>query len=206
MIDTEALTVSLYQLGAVQFGEFRLRSGETSPVYLDLRLLTAEPATLRLVAQAMAARAAPLTFDRLAAIPMAGLPIGVALSLEMGVPLLYPRPREKDYGISRYIEGSYQPGDTVLVIDDVITRAHSKLEALGLLEAVRLKISDLLVVIDREMGGTEALAERGYRVHHVLTLQEVLDTLLALGRIPHEQHAFISAWLAESRSSNRYAP
>jgi len=206
VIDKESLIISLHEMGAVQFGEFKLRSGDISPVYLDLRLLVDRPAVLRRVAHMMQALAANLTFDRLAAIPMAGLPIGVALSLTMDKPLIYPRPREKDYGISRYIEGTYKPGDTVLVIDDVVSRAHSKLEALRLLEAVHLKVTDLIVVVDRQMGGAEILEARGYRVHHVLTLQEILDTLLALGHMSEERHRFISAWLEESRSSNRYAP
>ncbi len=206
LIDKESLIVSLHELGAVKFGEFTLKSGEKSPVYLDLRLFVDRPATLRRVARMMQAYATPLKPDRLAAIPMAGLPIGVALSLTMDVPLIYPRPQVKDHGIGRFIEGTYAPGETVLVIDDVLTRAHSKLAAISLLEAVQLKVTDLLVVIDRQMGGAEALAAKGYRVHTILTLQEVLDTLLALRRMSADQHRFVTAWLEESRNTDRHAP
>lgn len=206
LIDKESLIVSLHELGAVKFGEFTLKSGVKSPVYLDLRLFVDRPATLRRVARMMQAYATPLKPDRLAAIPMAGLPIGVALSLTMDIPLIYPRPQVKDHGIGRFIEGTYAPGESVLVIDDVLTRAHSKLETIGLLEAVQLKVTDLLVVIDRQMGGTEALAEKGYRVHTVLTLQEVLDTLLALRRMSPDQHRFVTAWLEENRTTDSHAP
>ncbi len=206
MIDKESLIVGLHDLGAIQFGEFTLKSGETSPVYIDLRLLVARPATLRRVARIMQAQAAHLSFDRLAAIPMAGLPIGVALSLTMDIPLIYPRPKSKDYGTGRYIEGTYKPGERVLVIDDVISHAHSKLETIQLLEAVRLKVTDVLVVIDRQQGGTEVLGKKGYRVHHILTLQEMLDTLLELKRMSADQYRFVAAWLEESRNSNRYEP
>ena len=204
MIDKESLIIGLHDLGAIKFGEFTLKSGETSPVYLDLRMLVDRPATLRRVARMMLVHTGQLAFDRLAAIPMAGLPIGVALSITADMPLIYPRPQVKAHGTGRYIEGSYQPGETVLVIDDVISRAHSKLEAIELLESVQLTVTDLLVVVDRQMGGVEALAAQGYRVHALLTIQEMLDTLRDRDRLTAERHAFISAWLQESRLANRY--
>lgn len=206
IIDKESLIVNLDEIGAVKFGEFTLKSGETSPVYLDLRLLVDRPATLRRIARMMQATAANLTFNRIAAIPMAGLPIGVAFSIAADIPLIYPRPQVKQHGTSRFIEGTYHPGERVLLVDDVITRADSKLEAIELLEAVQLEVSDLMVIVDRQMGGAEMLAEQGYRVHALLTLQEILDTLAYLDRISKDQHDFISAWLEESRYGKRHTP
>ncbi|GAB4475827.1 MAG: orotate phosphoribosyltransferase [Anaerolineae bacterium] len=200
MIEKEALIVGLYDLGAVQFGEFRLKSGEKSPVYLDLRLLVSRPGLLRRVARAMRGYAETLRFDRLTAIPMSGLPIGVALSLEMDCPLIYPRSDVKQHGTGRYIEGLYRPGETLLLIDDVISLGDSKLEAIRLLEALRLKVTDMLVVVDRNMGGALELARQGYRVHALLSLQEILDRLLDLRRISLEQHSLVNTWLAEKKS------
>jgi uridine monophosphate synthetase len=112
----------------------------------------------------------------------------------------------KTHGTERFIEGSYRPGEQVLVVDDVISRAQSKFEAIDLLETVQLQVRDIFVVVDRQMGGTEYLAEQGYTVHAVMTIQDVLDTLLALDRITYDQHQFITAWLEESRSTNRNVP
>jgi orotate phosphoribosyltransferase len=206
MIDTESLVTSLHDIGAIKFGEFTLKSGETSPVYLDLRMLVDRPATLRRVARMMQALAADLPFDRIAAVPMAGLPIGVAFSLAADIPLIYPRPSVKAHGTERFIEGSYRPGEQVLVVDDVLSRAHSKLEAIELLETVQLQVKDVFVVVDRQMGGAETLAAQGYALHAVMTLQDLLDTLLALDRLAPDQHRFVSAWLEESRTTNRHAP
>ncbi len=206
VIDKESLIVNLDEMGAVKFGEFTLKSGETSPVYLDLRLLVSRPATLRRVARMMQAAASDLTFDRVAAIPMAGLPIGVAFSLTADIPLIYPRPQVKDHGTARFIEGTYHPGERVLLVDDVISRADSKLEAAALLEAVQLEVRDLLVVVDRQMGGAQMLEERGYRLHALLTIQEILDTLAHLERITRDQYDFISAWLEESRHGSSRTP
>jgi orotate phosphoribosyltransferase len=200
MIDRESLVTSLHDLGAVQFGDFTLKSGEKSPIYLDLRLLISRPAALRRVANTLQAFAGKLEFDRLAGIPMAGLPIAVALSLAMDRPLVYARPEIKKHGTGREIEGECKSGETVLLIDDVISGGHSKADAIAVLEAAGLKIKDMLVVVDRQMGGVQQMAARGYTVHPVLTLREILDTLQRLGRIKKKQYKETIAWL-ESRQS-----
>jgi uridine monophosphate synthetase len=200
MIDRESLVTSLYDLGAVQFGEFTLKSGEKSPVYLDLRLLISRPATLRRVANTMQAFAGKLKFDRLASIPMAGLPIAVALSLAMDRPLVYARPEIKSHGTGREIEGECKAGETVLLIDDVISGGHSKAESIAVLEAAGLKIKDMLVVVDREMGGVQQMASRGYKVHAVLTLREILTTLARLGRIKKKQLQEVTEWLENRKT------
>lgn len=200
MFDPSALVRQLFDAGCVQFGRFTLKSGLTSPIYIDLRLLVSHPSLLRRVAQAMADVIAqpPLRnvrFDRLAAIPYAGLPIGVAVSLETGRPLIYPRREVKDYGTGRLIEGEYRPGETALLIDDLITRGTAKLEALQPLRDAGLIVNDVLVVIDREQGGREELAQHGIRLHAVFTLSGMLDELARSGRLDARQRDDVLAWL-----------
>jgi orotate phosphoribosyltransferase len=180
---------ALFDSGCIQFGTFTLKSGLTSPIYVDLRLLVSHPPLLRQAARAMAAMARRLTFDRIAAVPYAGLPIGVALALELGRPLVYPRREVKAHGTHRAIEGTFEPGETALLVDDLITRGDSKLEAIAPLEAAGLTVRDVLVLIDREQGGAEDLAQRGYRLHAVLRFTRVLDVLRESARITPAQHA-----------------
>lgn len=196
-----ALVLALYDSGCVQFGEFKLKSGLISPIYIDLRLLASHPEVLRQAAQAMAAtvRAHDLAFDRLAAVPYAGLPIGIALSLELNRPLVYPRKEIKDYGTGRAIEGTFQPGETVLLVDDLITKGHSKIEALAPLLAAGLVVRDILVLIDREQGGAEELALAGYRLHSVLRLSELLDELASTRRLPRSRVREVMQWIRQSR-------
>ncbi len=196
----DALILALYDAGCVQFGEFKLKSGLLSPIYIDLRLLVTTPSLLGQVAQAMASliRERGLAFDRLAAIPYAALPIGVALSLELNRPLIYPRKETKDYGTGRVIEGAFRPGETALLVDDVITKGHAKIEALAPLLEAGLVVRDILVVIDREQGGAEELAARGYRLHSVLRLGALLDTLASAGRLSHAQAQEVMQWIAQS--------
>jgi uridine monophosphate synthetase len=192
---THQLANHLFDAGCIQFGDFTLKSGLTSPIYVDLRLLVSHPPLLREVAQAMADIARTLTFDRIAAIPYAGIPIGVAMALEMDRPLIYPRREVKDHGTRRAIEGLFGPGETVLVVDDLITRGDSKLEAIAPLEAAGLEVQDVLVLVDREQSGADDLAQRSYRLHAVLRLSEILNTLQESARISSTRCAEVLAYL-----------
>ena len=209
MIHQESLAMGLFEAGCVQFGRFKLKSGIISPIYLDLRLLVSDPATLWKTASALSETIQglpdaegkptrpPLTFDRLAAIPYAALPIGVALSLTIDRPLIYPRKEVKAYGTARPIEGHYKAGDKVLVLDDLITRGDSKLDAIAPLEAAGLLVQDILVLIDRQQGGAEVLREHGYQLHSILTLPTLLEILSRQEAITPEQYDQVLEYLRE---------
>ncbi len=183
----DQLVLDLHEIGAIQFGAFRLKSGLVSPIYLDLRLLVSHPRVLRSVALAFASVLETLTFDRLAAIPFAGLPIGVAVALAMNRPLIYPRSQAKDHGIARPIEGAFHKGEVAVVIDDVITTGASKIETIQPLVTAGLDIHDIVVLIDREQGGTAELDARGYHTHAVMTMRQALAVLKTAGRISDRQ-------------------
>jgi len=181
----------LLQAGCVRFGSFTLRSGVTSPIYLDLRRLTAHP---RLLAEAAAAYLPildQLSFDRLAGLPHAGLPIVTAISLQSGRPFIYPRRESKIYGTRAEIEGDYHAGETVVVIDDLATTGASKTEAIEKLTAAGMRVTDVVVLIDRGQAA-EALQANRIRLHAVVTLGELLDHWEATAKVPAD-------WLREAR-------
>lgn len=197
MAESHSIACDLYDIGCVKFGQFKLKSGLISPIYIDLRLLVTHPKVLRKVAQAMAQKITQtaLTFDRLAAIPYAGLPIGVAVALETGLPLIYPRKEAKDYGTAKLIEGDYQAGETVLLVDDLITKGTAKIESLKPLTDAGLQIKDLLVLIDREQGGAAEMHAHGVALHAVITLSAILDELVATGRLTAQQRDDVKTWI-----------
>lgn len=195
---SQQLATSLLQTGCVKFGQFKLKSGLISPIYMDLRQLVSHPKTLAQVAAAYAPLLDGLTFDRLAALPYAALPIGTAISLRAGLPMIYPRKEAKAYGTKADIEGAFAEGETALVIDDLTTTGDSKFEAIDKLTAVGLKVTDVVVLIDRQSGAKEAMAARGVRLHAVVTLAQLLDEYERANLVPAGQIAAARQFLKET--------
>jgi uridine monophosphate synthetase len=193
-----ALADGLLEAGCVKFGQFTLKSGLQSPIYIDLRRLAGYPRLLSQVAQAYLPILRTLAFDRLAALPYAALPIATAISLQAGWPMLYPRKETKGYGTRAAIEGVYQPGEQVVVIDDLATTGGSKFEAVQKLTEVGLRVQDVVVLIDRQSGAAASLQEAGYHMHAVFTLTQLLDYWEAAGKIPPEKIAETRLFLAQN--------
>jgi uridine monophosphate synthetase len=191
------LGLALHDLQAIQFGNFTLQSGAQSPIYVDLRLLVSNPQALALAASQYGKLLDDLVFDRLAAIPYAGLPLGTAVALQTRMPLIYPRKEVKEYGTGRTIEGWFNPGETVVVLDDLISSGNSKTSAIKPLVEAGLQVHDIVVLIDRESGGREELAAQNVTVHSVFKLRDLLDILVQHQRITKEQRAEVEAFLVE---------
>lgn len=187
----------LYRLGCIRFGEFTMKSGQKSPIYVDLRRLISNPDVLDDVAITMIElmMGKDIRFERIAGIPLGGLPIATVISLRIKVPMIYPRSEVKDHGTRQQIEGNYNSGENVLLIDDLITQGNSKIEAIEILEAAGLKVSDVLVLVDREQGGAADLASRGYKLHSVTTLRKILEVLREQKTISEEQYAEVMTYL-----------
>lgn len=195
--DLADLADELLSSGCVQFGDFELKSGVHSPIYFDLRLLTGRPDLLRRAAAAYRPLLERLTFSRLAAVPYAGLPIGTALSLLVGSPLIYPRREVKHYGTRQAVEGGFKPGETALLIDDLATTAGSKFEAIETLQAAGLEVRDVVVLIDREGGASQALEQRGLRLHAVFALSTLLTYWERTGAVPLQQLEAVRSFLGD---------
>ena len=191
-----SLADDLLSTGCVQFGSFTLKSGLQSPIYFDLRLLAGQPRLLTRVASAFSALLHTLTFDRLAAVPYAALPIASAISLQNYWPMVFPRKEAKAYGTGATVEGGYEKGETVVVIDDLATTGGSKVEAIEQLTSVGLEALDVL--IDRQSGAAEDMAQRGYRLHAVFTISELLGYWSRAGKVPQERIDEVRMFLAES--------
>ncbi len=189
------LAQDLVDSQCVRFGQFKLKSGSVSPIYLDLRRLVTHPQILWRIAQAYAVKLKELKFDRLAGIPYAALPIATAIALEIDRPLIYPRREAKDYGTQATIEGDFQAGETIVVIDDLATTGGSKIEAIQKLEEAGLQVHDIVVLIDRGQGAGPLLADAGYQLHAVVTLNDLLPEWLRSGAITAEQFEQVATFL-----------
>ncbi|MGD2157170.1 MAG: orotidine-5'-phosphate decarboxylase [Anaerolineales bacterium] len=169
------LADALLEYGCIKFGQFKLKSGVQSPIYIDLRRLTGNPTLLSRVAKAYLPILDQLNFDRLAALPYAALPIATAITLQADCPMIYPRKEQKKYGTKAEIEGPYSPGEKVAVIDDLITTGGSKVEGIEKLRAVGLKVEDVVVLIDRRPTRRTINLEEQFKLHTVYTIDGLLE-------------------------------
>ena len=178
------LADNLLEAGCIKFGEFTLKSGLKSPIYIDLREIISHPDLLSQVARSYLPILNDLEFDRLAGLPYAAIPIVTVISLLTNHPFIYPRKESKDYGTKSEIEGGFVPGEIVALVDDLATTGGSKFEAIEKLTRAGLQVRDIVVLIDRESGAKQMLAEAGYRMHAVLKITELLDYWEFKKRVP----------------------
>lgn len=181
--ELSSLADGLLAAGCIKFGEFTLKSGLKSPVYIDLRLIISRPKLLAEIAQAYLPIVSRLDFSRIAGLPYAAIPIATAISLAGDYPMIYPRKEVKSYGTKAEIEGEYRPGETVLVIDDLATTGGSKFEAIEKLTAVGLSVKDIVVLVDRQSGAKETLEQAGFSLHAVLTITDLLAYWEQTGKV-----------------------
>lgn len=178
----EPLLQGILESESFKLGTFTLKSGKSSPFYIDLRRIPSFPELFSRALDRYEALARTLTFDAIAAIPTAGLPLGAALAARMGVPLVYPRIPPKPHGTGNPVEGSYERGMRLLLLDDLVTRATSKVEAAGILREEGLVVEDLVVLIERGDARKE-LAEAGLRLHAAYHAESLIDAARARGVI-----------------------
>ncbi|ASE62669.1 orotate phosphoribosyltransferase [Chryseobacterium indologenes] len=176
-----------YKLGIIKFGRFTLKSGIESPFYVDLRPLASDPKILKKLANYLLEMLPLDNFDLICGVPYAALPMATAMSLESYIPLIIKRKEAKSYGTKKLIEGIYQKGQNCLLVEDVITSGKSLLETIPEIEQEDLKVSDIVVVLDREQGGKQLLENKGYRVYTLFNISEVCDILQETGELSDEE-------------------
>lgn len=199
----EALAASLFEIGAIKFGAFRLKLHEKnpeaplSPYYVDLRVLPRHPQVMKDVAKAYAELAQDVNYDVCMGIPEAGNPLATAFSLETGKPQIYLRKQEKTgHGIAGSFMTPINDDETVLLIDDLVTKADSKIETIDVLKSSGLEVHDIVVLVDREQGGAKQLNEAGYQLHAALRFSKLLDFYNRIGKIDQAKYQEARAYLA----------
>ena len=187
------LILQLYDIACTMFGNFVQASGATFPYYVDLRKIISNPQIFHQILNAYADILKNLSFDRIAGIPYGSLPTATGLSLRLNRPMIYPRKEVKAHGTRKLIEGNFHPGETVVVVDDILISGKSAIEGAQKLESAGLNVHDIVVFMDHEQGVKDRLRENGYRAHSVLTISEITETLYQAGRINEEQFRAISS-------------
>jgi orotate phosphoribosyltransferase len=177
MYDKQAL-IDLVRQKALKFGDFTLASGRKAKYYLDGKQVTLDSVGARMVAEGL------LDLLGQSAMPTAvgGMSIGadpitaavITMSGVRGVPLtgFMVRKESKGHGTNKYIEGPVNPGDTAVIVEDVVTTGGSSLQAIERVEAFGMKVLGVLAIIDRMEGGAEAFTQRGYKFASLLSIRD----------------------------------
>jgi orotate phosphoribosyltransferase len=158
-------------------GDFLLRSGKRSRYYLDKYRFETRPEILGPLGDRIAAAVAEAAPDavRLAAPELGAVALAAAGSLASGLPFLIVRKAAKDYGTSNRVEGAFEPGERVCVVEDVVTSGGALLEAVEALREAGLVIETAVCVVDREEGGSDALAFRDVELRPIFRASEISD-------------------------------
>ncbi|CAH8545397.1 unnamed protein product [Dicrocoelium dendriticum] len=186
------LACALHDIGVIKFGEFRLKYGILSPVYVDLRLVVSVPPLLMQLAKAVSSMLScdsKFTDDLICGVPYSALPIATCVSTLTSIPLIICRKETKSYGTRQVIEGIWEMGQKCVIIEDVVTSGCSVASVAKILRSEGVSISRAIVLVDREQGGVHNLSVNDkISVHSLFTLTELSEILLQEGRISADEH------------------
>ena len=167
----QALIDALRDADAVQYGEFELSHGGTSDYYVDKYLFETNTQCLELIAAAFAAE---IDEPKLAGVALGAVPLVAVTAVETGRPYVIARKQAKEYGTGNRIEGRLDEGEEVVVLEDIATTGTSAVEAAEALHEAGAVVNRVLVVVDREEGAAETLAEHGLELDALVTASELL--------------------------------
>lgn len=195
----EKVAKALVDANVVQFGDFTLASGIKSPIYVNLRVLPSYPDSMSLIGDELSKVVKKIKPDVVAGAETAGIPLSTAISLKTKIPMIYARKRPKGYGMNQLIEGELQKGQKVVLVDDMATNAFSKLNFIQGIRQAGGIVNDVVIVLDREQGGADALAKENVKLHSLITLKELLSYMAEKELIDEGQYKEILDYLEKNK-------
>jgi orotate phosphoribosyltransferase len=202
------LALELFNIGAINFGAFKWKFHEKHPnaplvpIYFNLRIIRSYPKTISKVVEVFEEliKRKEIKFDLLSDLPYASTPIVSIMMYKSGVPMITPRKEEKKRGIPTKIEGVFKTGQTVILVDDVLSFADSKIETANLYRERGLKVEDAVVLLAYDLGGKEKMIKHNLRLHFVYEINDLLSIYLEAGKISNEKEQEILTGLANVKN------
>jgi len=167
----QELIAALRDAEAVKYGEFELSHGGTSSYYVDKYVFETNPGCLEHIAAAFAER---LDDTKLGGVALGGVPLVAVTSVETGLSYVIARKQQKEYGTANLIEGDLTEGEEVVVIEDIATTGQSAIDAAEALREAGAVVNRVLVVVDREEGASENLADHDLELESLVTASDLL--------------------------------
>ncbi|MCH8004340.1 MAG: orotate phosphoribosyltransferase [Nanoarchaeota archaeon] len=195
----ENVAKALTEANVVKFGEFTLVSGMKTPIYIDLRVLPSYPESMLTVTEELVKVIKKLKPDVIAGAETAGIPLATAISLKTKIPMIYVRKRPKSYGTQEMIEGILEKNAKVVLIDDMATNAYSKIKFVDGIKHASGIVEDVVIVLDREQGGVEALGKENVKLHSLITLKELLNYMKDNNLIDDNKYNEVLTYLEQNK-------
>ena len=193
----------LIKIDALKFGIFKLTSGKASPYYIDLRIVPSFPDAFTKIcdfyAEQITAKIGLKNFDRIAGVPIAGMPFASQIAYNLKKPFLYIRKGLRRHGRQRRVEGILFSGDRVLLIDDLVTTGLSLRKAAEAVRAEGGVVDKAVAFLDREEGGNEKLAKKGIQLNALLKISEVAKMLYETDAIDEESYKTITKQIKKEK-------
>jgi orotate phosphoribosyltransferase len=194
----------LIRIDALKFGIFKLTSGKNSPYYIDLRIVPSFPDAFTEICdfytQQITTQIGTKNFDRIAGVPIAGMPFASQIAYNFKKPFLYVRKGIRRHGRQRRVEGILVSGDRVLLIDDLVTTGLSLRKAAEAIRAEGGIVTQAVAFLDREEGGKEKLAKQGIKLHSLLKIDEVAKILYETDAIDEESYKTITKQIKKEKT------
>ncbi|HEY4674928.1 MAG TPA: orotate phosphoribosyltransferase [Candidatus Bathyarchaeia archaeon] len=200
---TSQVANALYKSGCLKFGNFKIKSGATSPYYIDLACLLSTPKELCHITETSANKIEEIMktakIDKLASIELKGALLLPSIACQLNLPCTIVRKESKAYGVTGRIAGAHiTKGENILFFDDVVSEGLSKLEGIKPLQELGAEVKHLMVVVDREQGGRENLEKLGYKVHALAKVSELVKNLLQNGHISKQQADAVLSYVGKT--------
>ncbi|XP_047125245.1 uncharacterized protein LOC100199154 [Hydra vulgaris] len=201
MINHESLIRQLFEINAIRFGKFKLKSGIFSPIYINFRVIISYPKLLRDISNLIweVVVKNDIKTELICGVPYTALPIATCVSVDHDVPLVVRRREAKDYGTKQIIEGEFKNGQNCLIVEDVVTTGGSIYETYVELKKVYINVTDAVVLMDREQGGRDRLLKDGIKLHSVFELNNVLNYLTREGLINETMFTEVSSFILNNQ-------
>jgi uridine monophosphate synthetase len=202
---TDRIANALYQSQCLRFGSFKIKSGATSPYYIDMARVLSAPKQLDVLATEAAEKITEIQktdqINKLVSIELKGALIAPSIAIKLDMPCVIVRKEEKAYGVTGRIAGAdVAKGDNVLFFDDVISEGLSKIEGIKPLTELGANVKHMLVVVNREHGGKEKLEQLGYNIHALAKITDIVNSLHANKHISKDEATKVLAYVQQFKN------